>query len=204
MNIDVTRTYESPLRERQAQETRQRIVDAAVALIVAGVDSVTMPAVAGQAQVSLRTVFRHFPTREELLDATWINLNGRLGEVPDLEGVEELAGFVPELFQRYAGLEPEIRAVIFSSILHASRRRQGSSRATQLRRAIDAVTEPGEDASARRMVRALAYVLTVPTAMVLLKDTYGLTTEEAGAASAWAISTLLRQYLANPPKGPAT
>jgi AcrR family transcriptional regulator len=199
MKSPAPRGYASPLRESQAAQTRQRIIAAAIALIENGIENLTVPMVAVEAQVALRTVFRHFPTREELLDATWNALNAQLGEIPDLDGLDGLAAFIPELFQRYDSLEGQIRAVIFSNLLQGSRRRRGSERARKLRRTIDALTEAGSDARGRAMVRAIAYVLTVPNVMIFLKDTYGLSASEAGQASAWAIRTLLGGYPANHP-----
>ena len=76
--------YDSPLRREQAEQTRSRIVGAAVELIVGGVEGLTMQEVAKAAGVALRTVFRHFPTREDLLDAIWRALQVRMGDTPDL------------------------------------------------------------------------------------------------------------------------
>lgn len=56
------------LREKHATETRQRIVDVATALFLAqGFDATTIDEIAARADVSPRTYFRYFPTKEALL-----------------------------------------------------------------------------------------------------------------------------------------
>lgn len=58
------------LRERKKADTRQAIRAAAVDLFCTrGFDETTMDAVAQMADVSVRTVFRYFPTKEDLVFA---------------------------------------------------------------------------------------------------------------------------------------
>ena len=81
------RTYSSPLRAEQAEQTRARIVQAAVDLLAEGdAGDLAMPDVAARAGVSVRTVYRSFATKDELLDAVidWINahIEGRAGPPP--------------------------------------------------------------------------------------------------------------------------
>lgn len=56
------------LNDRRRTETRIHIADAAVALFAqSGFDAVTMDDVARAAEVSRRTVYRHFATKEDLI-----------------------------------------------------------------------------------------------------------------------------------------
>ena len=190
-------TYDSPLRRAQADLTRQLILETTLRLIVGGVEGVTMQLVAREAGVALRTVFRHFPTREDLLDAAWHALNAQLGEMPDLAGIDDVTAFIPELFGRYAGIEDQIRAVMLGSAMQASRRRHGSVRARKMRQAIEGAMATGDERS-RRMAASVAYILTIPIASILLKDNFGLTTDEASHAVAWAVRALAETYAENP------
>lgn len=61
------RKYNSRRRAESAERTRQAIIDAAIKLHGEGIT--TLSAVAEEAGVSLPTVNKHFPTREELFDA---------------------------------------------------------------------------------------------------------------------------------------
>ncbi len=59
-------------RAASADQTRRRIIEAAVALYEArGPADTTISAVAGHAQVQRLTVYRHFPDERLLLDACW-------------------------------------------------------------------------------------------------------------------------------------
>ena len=67
------------LREKHATETRQRIVDVAMELFVAqGYDATTVDEIAQGADVSPRTFFRYFPTKEALI---FHDLDERLEQV---------------------------------------------------------------------------------------------------------------------------
>ncbi|HEV3361191.1 MAG TPA: TetR family transcriptional regulator [Pseudonocardiaceae bacterium] len=58
----------SGLRERKKQRTHQAISDAAIALFLdRGFDAVSVRDVAEAAEVSKRTVFKYFPTKEDLV-----------------------------------------------------------------------------------------------------------------------------------------
>ncbi|HET6970473.1 MAG TPA: helix-turn-helix domain-containing protein [Phenylobacterium sp.] len=189
--------YDSPLRREQAEQTRARIVGAAQELVAGGVAAVTMQEVAKAAGVALRTVFRHFPTRDDLLDAVWQALQVRMGEPPDLATLDELTGFLPELFGRYAAMEDQIRGAMFAQTFVSSRQRLGSERARKMRRAVAAQFAGGDERS-RAMAASAAYTLTVPLVSIVLKEAFGLSSPEAARASAWAIRTLAAAYAENP------
>ena len=68
----VRRRYVSPVRDRQAIETRQVILAAAVELFVeAGYAAATVAAVARRAEVSTQTVYNAFETKPGLLKAAY-------------------------------------------------------------------------------------------------------------------------------------
>jgi AcrR family transcriptional regulator len=142
-------------------------------------------------------VFRHFPTRDDLLDATWQALQARMGDTPDLKTLEALTGFVPELFGRYGAMEDQIRGAMFAQTFVSSRQRLGSDRARKMRRAVAAQFEGGDERT-RAMAASAAYTLTVPLVSIVLKEAFGLSSEEAGRASAWAIRALAAAYADNP------
>src|SRR3954451_17614180 len=63
------------LREEHAHATRARILSAVADLLEGdGAEELTMPRVAAASGISLRTVYRYYATREELLEAAgrWI------------------------------------------------------------------------------------------------------------------------------------
>ena len=192
-------TYNSPLRREQAEQTRSRIVGAAVDLIVGGEEAVTMQGVADAAQVAVRTVFWHFSTREKLLDAVWKDMQDRLGEAPDLETLDDLTDFIPELFGRYGAMESQIRGAMFSQTLVTENvSRAHSQRAQKIRDAVAAQFNGGDQRS-RAIATAVSYTLTVPLVSMVLKEAYGARSwPEAAQACTWAIRTLAAAYAENP------
>lgn len=95
------RSYDSPVRRERAAETRARIV-AAGSELVHGFDGwdwegLTFRAVAEQAGVGERTVYRHFPTERHLRDAVMQRLHEEAGvtyEDVDLANLTEVTGRV--------------------------------------------------------------------------------------------------------------
>src|SRR5687768_1875062 len=62
--------YESPLRTEQKEATRQRILDAAGRLLEdRGLEEFSFAAIAKEARVQERTVYRHFPTKNALIES---------------------------------------------------------------------------------------------------------------------------------------
>lgn len=86
-DVKGARTYRSPRRERQAATTRVEIVRAAQRLFEAhGYAATTMAAIAGEADVSLKTVYLAFDTKARLLRAVWdMALKGDPADAPVAE-----------------------------------------------------------------------------------------------------------------------
>ena len=69
------RSYDSPLRREQAEETRRRILHAAQELFERdGYTAASMRAIAEAAGVSLKTLYLVFDTKSGLLRALWHRL----------------------------------------------------------------------------------------------------------------------------------
>jgi AcrR family transcriptional regulator len=63
-----------------AQKNRERLLDAALTLFTDSKKEVTLSAVAEQAGVGIGTLYRHFPTRNALVEAVYRNEVERLAE----------------------------------------------------------------------------------------------------------------------------
>lgn len=63
------RTYNSELRKEHAEKTAERVLDALGERVRLGDRELSYAAIAKQARVSVPTVYRHFPTRGELVRA---------------------------------------------------------------------------------------------------------------------------------------
>src|ERR1044072_4226887 len=107
--------YHSPLRSRQKEQTRDLILDAVDAILRgAPVSEVTIAAVARQADITERTIYRHFPTREDLLDAVWRRAlhavtGGQDQQAETLEEILDLPRGAYERFEAGAGI---VRALL--------------------------------------------------------------------------------------------
>lgn len=96
------RRYNSPLRQRQSDATRQRIVHAGAELVHSfpawDWTNLTAAAVAERAGVSERTVHRHFSSERKLRDAVIQRLVEESGVELDALAVEDFAEVTAHMF----------------------------------------------------------------------------------------------------------
>jgi AcrR family transcriptional regulator len=104
------------LRERKKRQTRQAIADAALDLFQRqGYAATTIAQIAAAADVSPRTVFGYFASKEELVfpeEAEWYaRLEARInGRPPEETAPEALRGWIEETMPEWDGREDELRA----------------------------------------------------------------------------------------------
>jgi AcrR family transcriptional regulator len=126
----VPRKYSMDTRSEAAALRRRRLIDATVEVLgKVGVDRLTMDMVAERADVATRTIYNHFPARQDLLSAVQAELLQAFRDTLQLkipetgEPAERLRQFVAVLFTMYerqgAALttllgfdEPDIRAQV--------------------------------------------------------------------------------------------
>src|SRR5579864_2558523 len=117
-------TYTSPLRAEQMEQTRLRILRATTDLLADPTsDELTVPLVAREARVSLRTVYRYFPTREALLDAwaEWMEESSQAHLLSYPEHAGRLAAFARELYRSFDANEALFKALLNSKAARAAR-----------------------------------------------------------------------------------
>lgn len=194
-----TTLYESPIRAEQMEQTRLRILEATADVLAdEQVDEVTVPLVAMRARVSVRTVYRHFPTKEALFDAfgEWAEEHLRvalLSYPQTLEGVREMA---PELYRMYDQRAPLIRALL-SKRGQEIRARTRRRRLATFEKAMREVTD-GLGPAERRRALGVIYLLVSAPAWQAMRDQWDLKGEEAGKAAAWAVRVLTDELRRNP------
>ncbi len=105
----------SPLRRDQATAVMARITSAAVAVIESGAEP-TMRAVAAEAQISERTIYRYYPTRDDLYAAVGEALRHR-ASAPLPEEVSGLEAYVHALFSTFDANARLTRALVTASWL---------------------------------------------------------------------------------------
>lgn len=117
------------LADRHADLTRQAILDAAVAMLErSSVSELTVRAVAKQANISERTVFRYFATREEFLDAVADVVRARLALPPPPTTKEELRAAPRALYTRFEAVPNLTKAALHSELFHRMRETQARAR----------------------------------------------------------------------------
>lgn len=183
---------EVSLREQHAEATRDRILAAVAGLLERGdAEELTMPGVADAAGISLRTVYRYYPTREELLEAAgrWIGDDLLRHPYPQtLDEVAELFRVGCRDFDEHPGL---VRALALSQLgqrVRGYRRRERLHAISTVLR--DEVGDLPEE-ELRRAEAVLAYLHNI-LAYTALREESALSGEEIGEALGWAIETLVK------------
>lgn len=184
------RTYTSPLREARAQETRERIL-AAVAdwMRNDAHGDFSLDAIATEAGIHRRTVFRHFETREALLEAFWGWINRRLVPRTLPGSLTELVDGPRTTFPRFDEEESVIRGSLHTPAGRAMRMAVVAARRAAFRDALLDVTR-GASAADRRRLEAVAHALYSAAAWESMRDYAGLSGSEAGDAASWALDVL--------------
>ena len=93
-----------------------------------GLDELTFAQVAQEAKVSERTVYRHFPTKDALLEACWAHVQQTLGIELSTRSWKDFVAKRPEAFAEMDRREQLLRAVMQSRQAHDARLRINSQR----------------------------------------------------------------------------
>jgi AcrR family transcriptional regulator len=192
----VPRKYSMQTRSEEAALRRQRLIDAAVEVLgEVGADRLTMDMVAQRADAATRTVYNHFPSRQELLAAVQAHLLQAFRDTLQLdipatgEPAERLRQFVALLYDMYerqgAALttmleldEPAIRAQVRD--MRAWRRDR-----------LEQILRPADGALRLPLAQAagLAFVLTNHITWRALREEMGLTQDKAIQTTATGLET---------------
>ena len=188
---DIESPEKITLRERHALMTRNIILDGVGRVIEeGGLDELTFEAIADACGVSLRTIFRYFPTKDDLFAAFWSRLNETSGITSMPASAEELADGVVRWFEVFGAREKLFKEYMRSRIHEGQRPELAAVRRetidTCLRDNVD-----GVDARTSVHARAAAAALFSGHTWATIKDVYGLSGKEAGEAVSWAIRLII-------------
>ena len=183
-------TYRSPLRASQAAATRDRIVVACLALMRQGAD-LTYASVAAEAGVQERTVYRHFPKKEDL-EATvwdWIIQNHTHGDFAARDE-EQLIAAMRKSFAGFDAVAPLIQAMLHSPQGLVMRRSQQPARRAMFQACVDSVA-PGAAPEVRDRAAAALQVLYSAASWDLLRSFWDMDAAEAADTIGLGIRCLL-------------
>ena len=185
------RSYTSPLREAKAGETRERILAGVAAWMQRDAEGdFTFDAIARESGVERRTVFRHFPTKEALLQAFWIWINQRVTPRTLPESLDELIAAPRTTFARFDDQEGVIRGSLHTPTGRAMRMDTVPARRAAFTSALREVTRAASPADRRRL-EAVVHALYSASAWEAMRDYAGVTGAQAGDAASWAIDILV-------------
>jgi AcrR family transcriptional regulator len=187
-------TADLGLRARQAQVVRDAVLEAVVDLLEAGdldgIDDISMPDVARAAGVSLRTLYRYFPTRDALLTEAATRVRSRLALPTAVDGPDDIPATFWAASARLAEHPKLARALLRTATgraLHAPNR---SVRVEAIHEALSQLTA-GLPAARARQVAGVITHLCSSTAWVSISDESHVSAHDARSGVLWALTTLL-------------
>ena len=192
-----SRPYTSTLRDRQMAQTRELILDAVTTLLGdRRADEVTTRDIAAAAGVSERTVYRHFPDRDALLEG----LSGRLpldGGAPSF-GVGRLDDIVPTSRRLMELLDEHYVAARAEAVFNADPRRFAANTQGNTRELREALAAALPELSARESLRIAAVIrcLVSTQAWLRMREEFGVPGTESGPVVAWVLDLIIRELRA--------
>jgi AcrR family transcriptional regulator len=181
------------LRDRQRDATRDLILST-VARLMERTDlaDLTFGDIGRASGISERTIYRHFPTKDELLEVFWTRMQERLGaaRATAATGPEALWEGPMTTFPYLDKHEALIRGVIAAPQAAAARKKLREARRDQVRKAVLEAVGPLQEPALTHL-SAVIQLLNAPVAWAAFKDDYGLSGAEAGRAASAAIKALI-------------
>jgi AcrR family transcriptional regulator len=179
------------LREQHALATRERILAAVADLLEHGeTEELTVPAVAEASGVSLRTIYRYYPTREHLLEAAGRWIGDELLKHPYPRDLDEVADLYQDGVRDFDERPGLVRALAFSQLGRDVRGYRRRERLDAIGRSLRAELPQLSEAELRQAEAVLAYLHNM-LAYTTLREENGLSGAEIGAAIGWAIRSLI-------------
>jgi len=185
------RSYDSPLREAQAEMTRDRILMAAKAYLERhDIEKLTLRQLAKLAGVSPPTVYAHFPTVDDLAEAFFNWISPRLGLRKPLPPLDRFAELPRELFPNY-----EAYGALLRNLMNRPSwdRQRTADRGQRHGSWIAAIGEalPQLTPEQRRRGAKVVSVFFTPTMWRWLVDSGEFEPKEAEQVAAWTINALI-------------
>lgn len=183
-----SRTYRSRLRKAQAEDTRARILDAAMRVISTGVAGLSIPAIAKEAGVSVATVYRNFAKKKELLAAVYPHAARRSGmdTIADPRSLDELRPMIRAVIDRLDALDDVSRAAMASPGASEVRHATMPARYERIRRLADSV-EPKLSEADRDRITRLLLVLTASASLRMWRDHLELSVDAVADDIDWIV-----------------
>jgi AcrR family transcriptional regulator len=194
------RLYDNSHRAAQAEQTREAILDALVTVLGRGVADLSMPAVARESGVSLRTVYRYFPTKRELLAQLNVRLDERIGYslTPYPVDPDDLTDHVKRYFRGLEHMDDASRAARSTAVGRAVRDTNVPDKFQAVLSGLDPILRSLPDDVRAHLFNIVTTLFSQYT-LQLMKDDLGISGEAAAESVVWAIKTLVDGATVRPP-----
>lgn len=192
--MTTSRSYKSPSREQGKSETRAAILNAVVKVILEqGIHAFTMDNVADAAGVSHRTVYRHFESREALLEGLQELMQeqaDRAGLSPPEDVPSALAKAGP-LFEEFYRMGDAMHASVIAATALGYQTRQQRDGFNYLQRILAAHFVHLSESEIREAAAVFRYTFSRYSWYVLAVD-HQLPAAEAARAVDWSVRVLMQ------------
>jgi AcrR family transcriptional regulator len=183
------------LRERHTDLTRDTIMRALVEIVTeGGLPDFSVQQVADRAGVSHRTIYRHYPSREDLLNAlmSWVEeqmiaVGANFGGAADADELIAVTRTNLAVFDTLAGDVEALARLVLAIGHEPPQRRQRTEMVTGIiERELD-----GVDPEQVRAVAAIVRMVVSTRAWLVLRQDAIAASEQVGPALTWALEVLL-------------
>ncbi len=175
------------------RNTHRRIVETALEMIAEKPqEALSHEEIAKRTGIALRTVYRHFPSRPELLDAVWQASDSKLQLMHYPETEEELFAAIEPVYARMDAHAQLMRGLLRSNAGQEMRRRDNERRRSALERALAKATAHLDEAGKREVLGVFQSLFSGRT-WEIMRDRTLLHAGEPARAATWAMRTLLAQ-----------
>lgn len=180
------------LREQHTAHTRSAIVNAFARLVAErGPERFTLQEVADEAGVAIRTLHRHFASRDDLWQGVIDEVDrGLIKPTGSIDVVENLPGVAVHNFAVFSRQAELIRALIAARAGGKTDPRS-AERTLAFRRSLEAAGLCLDDAGLRQLTGILRLIVGSVAWERLTDDEIGLTATEAGEVAEWAFGVIV-------------
>jgi len=191
MSADELTGPQTTLRGRQKASTTALILAAATrCLRDVSLTDLSFTRIAAEANIAERTIYRHFSSKEALLDAWWKHMQASIRQGPYPDTAVALVAAAPRVFPEFDNQGEWLKSSLLSPQGRAIAMRANNERVRAFRKA---VRDGAGDLPEPEFTRLCAAVQTLysATTWLTMKEVWGLNGEESGRAVSEAIEVLL-------------
>lgn len=186
------RKYDNSSREAQSQQTRQNILNALARQLVSNNSTeFSVAEAADQAGVTSRTLFRYFPTKEDMLQALseWVfSITGKTLVPTTASEVTAAVSSYYSMFEEHPDL---IRAMLLSELGRGVRSRMTTERRRTIGNALQPAVAHLPEAEAKAVRALIGHLVTAET-WWQLRDAFGVDGHQSQQVVNWTIELMLQ------------